>query len=200
MLEDILGAEGIVMRHKAVKRGRPVVSQPVKAVQETAIIDEVEPIKKTTKREQKDRQVVVADLWFKGYNKADIVNETGFTGQEVERSLVLIRYKLTPKTVRTIEYRRNKCLGKINLVQKIAWGIIATTTSDTIKLSALGRITSSHELESKVQGVAQEKLIVGPEKEANTLLKQILELDKKSADTPDGNGHKEPEKLPFLEN
>lgn len=153
------------------------------------------------KKEKKDKQAWVATLWYQGHTRADIIKITGCSTQEVTRHLMLIQRTLTPKTRQVLEYRTNKVLNKINLVQKTAWDIIKKANRnltgkdiDQIALAALRVITSSQELEAKVEGVTQEKLVIGPEKEASKLLSDVLALEKKASTIKDtGQNEKEPD-------
>lgn len=150
----------------------------------------------SAKKEKRDRQAKIATLWFKGYTNKEILDSVGCTEKELASDLKLIKTKLAPKTVKVLEYRKNKCLGKISLVQSTAWNIISSSQNDSIKLASLRVITSSQELEAKVEGVTQEKLVIGPEKEANVLLKRIYDLEQEAAQTQSqGDGHKEADTL-----
>jgi len=134
----------------------------------------------------RDRQATVATLWWQGNNKATIIEKTGYPLAEVTRHLKVIRYSLTPKTEEVLHFRRNKVRNKINLVQQKAWDIIKKVENESIgkdsyriALIALSRITSSQELEAKVEGITQEKLVVGPEEEASKLLSDVKMLEEK---------------------
>jgi len=134
---------------------------------------------KLSKGDRRERQAKVAELWYKGYTNGDIIVATGIPGKEVSGYLKLIKEHLTPRAVKVLEYRKNKCLNKVSLVQKAAWEIAEGAISVPDQLSALRVVTSSQELEAKIEGVTQEKLIVGPEKAATELLRDLRELEKK---------------------
>ena len=147
---------------------------------------------KLSKGDRRERQAKVAELWYKGHSKADIVIATGFPGKEVSGYFKLIKEYLTPRAVKVLEYRKNRCLNKVALVQKAAWKIAEESIVAVDQLSALRVVTSSQELEAKIEGVTQEKLVIGPEKAATELLRDLRELEKKvTTDKGGGNGQKE---------
>ena len=149
---------------------------------------------KKTRQVRAERQTLIIELWFKGYTRQEILARVkGASDIEVRKVYRLIKERLTPKSIEALEYRRNKCCTKILLVQSTAWNIISETKNDVMKLSALRVITSSQELEAKVEGVTQERLVVGPEKEATKLLEEIKKLETESRSFPNGkdDGHKE---------
>jgi len=146
---------------------------------------------KLSKGDRRERQAKVAELWYKGHTKADIVLSTGIPAKEVSFYLKLIKEHLTPRAVKVLEYRKNKCLGKVCLVQKKAWEIVDEAEKISDRISALRLLTPSQELEAKIEGVTQEKLVVGPEKAATELLRDLRELEKKvSTDKSNGKGQK----------
>jgi hypothetical protein len=144
---------------------------------------------------QKQSELAIAELWFQGNSQHDIMEKLGFEAKYVTRVLRQISAQLEPKTVRAIEYRRNKCLAKIRLVQKKAWEINEEERLPAEKrLAALRVVTSSQELEAKIEGITQEKIVIKEaEKEAGELLKELKKLEEKEAKSiPEDSGIKEP--------
>jgi len=145
------------------------------------------------RQNKRDLQAKIANLWFKGYNRNEILKATGCEEKELNQAMKLIKAHLSPKAVKVLKYRKARCLGKVTLVQRTAWEILSNSFDHRIQIAALRVITTSQELEAKIEGAIQEKLIVGPEKAADSLIKAIYELEKetKGEAKPDGNGHDE---------
>lgn len=155
-----------------------------------------------SKKDRIDHQAQVAGLFFRGFTKKDIIDHLGYPEGEIQNHLNVINSNLSPSTAHMIEYRRNKLLNKISLVQKKAWELFEeagkmTKGGEDTKLSSLRVVISSQELEAKVEGVTQEKIAVVPaDKQADGLLQKIKEMEEKARkvpldDGPKGNGHKE---------
>ena len=148
---------------------------------------------KLSKAEKDDKQANVSDEWFRSCNAKQIVKKLGYPEGEVRHYLKLVKNKLTPKTIKVIEYRRNKLLNKIALVQQKGWDIALSdkTFDDRIRLAALRLVTSSQELEAKVEGVTQEKIVVDTMDRQATEHLKALEKFEKDARLRDykGDGH-----------
>lgn len=163
-----------------------------------------------TKKEEdyNARRAEIATLLFKGNTNADIVQITGLPRAEVARHILNITkvHRTETKGAKA----KKEVLKKINLVQKTAWDIVENRTGvlkpkgDSLVLAALRVVTSSQELEAKVQGVTQEKVPGGSEKEASKLLGEILRLEKeakeaKASPSPEKEETKETPLPKFLE-
>ena len=150
---------------------------------------------------KKDRQYEVAVLFYKGSSLVDIIGQTGYPEKEVKFHLRKIRESLTPKTRGALIYRTNLVKSKISMIEKAGWAIHDRNVGksiggregegDKLALTALGKLNTTAELLAKVEGVTQERLIVGPEKEASKLLSDVLSLEKKAEAVREENKVKE---------
>jgi len=142
--------------------------------------------------ERAERRAKVAELHLKGYSNLEIVKELGSTHTTVSGDLTYFRKQMEARVIKKLEYRKKRAIARINLVQKKAWDIFDSVINDNIKLAAQRVIISALELGAKVDGLIQEKLVMGPEQESQKLLKELKEIEAKAQENK-GNGHEEGE-------
>ena len=136
------------------------------------------------------RREKVADYYFKGYKPREIAEKCDLTLPQVRADIHVIKGWLSAKTIKRLEYRKNRSLAKIELAQRKAWGIWEANASyPNIQLSAQRVIKELLELEARVEGVIAEKLIVEPDREASKLMEELRKIEKEANK---GNGHEEP--------
>lgn len=134
------------------------------------------------------RRNKIAPYWFKGFTKEEIAKKTGYSLAEVSAAIERIKLQLEPKTIRSIEYYRNKARRNINLGLSQAWDIIETykTQPHTI-LRSLSIIERYIKLMTEVDGIVTDKMPAGPDKKAEALLNEVKKLAKEAA-TGKGKG------------
>lgn len=138
------------------------------------------------------RREKVADYHFKGYKVREIAGLLELSLPQVRADIKVIKGWLSAKTIKKLEYRKNRSIAKIELAQRTAWGIFERYSAQpNIQLSAQRVIKELLELEAKVEGVIAEKLVVGPDLEATKLMEELKAIEEKARD----NGHKEEESV-----
>lgn len=138
------------------------------------------------------RQADIAQLWFRGYNKEEIVEKTGLPVRQVSEDLKIIRASLHPATVKTVEYYRNKSRTRLDMIRKRAWEFVEGTdfAKEGTRVAALRLVKDVEDLQTKVDGIVTDKAPAGPERRAEELAKKLVAI----AENKDkGNGHDEKE-------
>lgn len=144
-----------------------------------------------TQETRVQRQQKIAKLWHKGHTKEEIVEETNYSPKQVSEDLKIIKLQLTPKTIRTIEYYRNKSRARLDMIRKKAWEMAEDDTiKDGARISALRLVREVEDLQTKVDGIVTDKMPAGPEKKAEELHKRLVEI---ASQKDKGNGHDEKE-------
>jgi len=136
-----------------------------------------------------DRRKKVADLWYKGHLQHDIAKAMGITIKQVSDDLKVVKRLLEPKTIRAIEYYRNRSRHRLDMIRKAAWEMAdESEVSSGAKVAALRLVKEVEELTVKVDGVVGEKMTAGPDRKAEELMKELRTIAKGK-----DNGHKEVE-------
>ena len=129
-----------------------------------------------------ERRAQVQQLYFQGYTIKEIIDKLQKPRRLIQDDVQRLRMNLERREIKKIEYRKNKILAKITLLQRTAWGILddCRKRKPTLALTAGRLINSSHELEAKVEGVIAEKIVGGPDKAMSDLMKELRQIETKS--------------------
>ena len=154
---------------------------------------EEEEVSKTKKRnfDRSKRQREIARLWFKGLTKEEIAEKTGIPQIQVSEDLKFIKFQLQPRTIRSIEYYRNKSRARLDMIRQKAWDFVEEgDLKDGSRIAALRLVREIEDLQTKVDGIVSDKLSAGPDKRAEELAKKLVAI---ASQKDKGNGHDEKE-------
>jgi len=133
----------------------------------------------------------VTELWLRGNTKEEIVKKTGYSPKQVSADLKIIRFQFQPKTLKTIEYYRNKVRARLDMISNRAWGFVDDAdVRHGARVSALRLVKEVEAERMKVDGIVTDKMLAGPEKKAEELSRRLLEI---ASQKDKGNGHDEKE-------
>lgn len=133
----------------------------------------------------------VTELWLRGNTKEEIVKTTGYSPKQVSADLKIIRFQFQPKTLKTIEYYRNKARARLDMISKRAWEFVEDSLDkDSARVSALRLVKEVEAERMKVDGIVTDKMVAGPEKKAEELSRRLVEI---ASQKDKGNGHDEKE-------
>lgn len=141
-------------------------------------------------QERFDRQAKVKDYWIQGYGIKEMSKLVGCPEREVKSHLGVIQNRLLKQSQQATEYRRNKLLHKLTLLQKTLWETINKTKNERIIKACSSTMVEIYALEAKIEGVTEEKMPSMIDKRADSLISEVLAIEK----TAKGNGHKTVEK------
>lgn len=137
-----------------------------------------------------ERRKQVANLWYKGYLNQDIAKKLGLTPKQVSDDLKVVKKLLEPKTIRAIEYYRNRARHQLDMIRQAAWELVENEGArHGARVAALRLIKDVEELSVKVDGVVSEKMPAGPDKKAAELDRRLIAIAKGNG----GDGHKDVE-------
>lgn len=137
------------------------------------------PTKKREEMTPARKRTIVANLFFKGYQQHEIVEQTGFTKTEVASAVQAIKERLKPKTIPELEYYRNKSRKLINIGLSTAFSILDDEKNQkypNLRLKALNVIREYAKLQADIDGVTGEKVTAGPDKRASDLMMELKKI------------------------
>lgn len=140
------------------------------------------------RNETSKRQREIARLWFKGLTKEEIAEKTSITQRQVSEDLKFIRLSLQPRTIRSIEYYRNKSRARLDMIRQKAWELVEAggPIKDGARVAALRLVREVEDLQTKVDGIVTDKLGAGPDKRAEELQRKLVAI---ASQKDKGNGH-----------
>jgi len=137
------------------------------------------PEKNTANMTPARKRTVVANLFFKGYQRYQIVEKTGLSKTEVASAVSAIKESLKPKTVPELEYYRNKSRKLIGLGLSTGFEILDEEKNKKypyLRLRALQVIKEYAKLSADIDGITGEKITAGPDKRAGDLMSELKKI------------------------
>jgi len=125
------------------------------------------------------KRVLVANLFFKGYQQQDIIEKTGLSKTEVASAVQAIKMKLKPTSIPELEYYRNKSRKLIGLGLSTAFEILddeGNRKYPNLRLRALQVIREYAKLSADIDGITGEKVTAGPDKKASDLMGELKKM------------------------
>ena len=143
------------------------------------------------RNEASRRQRDIARLWFKGLTKEEIADKLKLPQRQVTEDLKFIRFSLQPRTIKSIEYYRNKSRARLDMIRQKAWDIVdGDMIKDGARVAALRLVREVEDLQTKVDGIVTDKLGAGPDKRAEELQRKLVAI---ASQKDKGNGHEKEE-------